>query len=65
MKQDDIKLSRVKGSVTDEHKTMMRTKQMIYKEKRSKEAKKNIMTDANKRFDAMLMWIGDRIYVGL
>ena len=51
--------------MTDEHKTMMRMKQMIYKEKRSKEAKKNIMTDANKRFDVMLMRIGDRIYVGL
>ena len=51
--------------MTDEHKTMMRTKQMIYEEKRSKEAKKKIMTDANKRFDAMLRRIGDRIYVGL
>ena len=51
--------------MTDEHKTMMRTKQMIYEEKRSKEAKKNIITDGNKRFDAMLMRIGDRIYVRL
>ena len=51
--------------MTDEHKTMMRMKQMIYEEKRSKEAKKTIMTDANKRFDAMLMRIGDCIYGGL
>ena len=51
--------------MTDEHKTMMRMKQMIYEEKRSKEAKKNMMTDANKRFDAMLMRVGDRIYVGM
>ena len=51
--------------MTDEHKTMMITKQMIYEEKRSKEAKKNTMTDVNKRFDAMLMRICDRIYIGM
>ena len=51
--------------MTDKHKTIMRMKQMIYEEKRSKEAKKNIMTDANKRFDVMLMRICDHIYVGM
>ena len=30
-----------------------------------REAKKNSLTDANKRFDVMLMWIHDRIYVGI
>ena len=31
--------------------------------KRSKEARRIDLTDANKRFDMMLMWIHDRIYV--